>query len=153
MLGAEPQIVSEWLLPQCEGRRPGSSLNTNGLRQAQEATQCAGLSAPQLSHPLELECGLGCASFLELPWSCVSPRPCGPRPRRGTGLLSGASLGLKRLRLLGGLWLQRVVLSRRCVAHAAADGGRWAGLCGRGDGSRIPLLLSSLVRGAVVFEK
>lgn len=50
------------------------------------------------------------------------------------------------------LWAQGVVLSHSFVTHAAADGRRWAGLRGRRDGSRVPLLLSSVVREPV-FEK
>lgn len=50
-------------------------------------------------------------------------------------------------------WVQRVVLPRRFVAHAAADGGRWPGLCGGCDRSGIPLLLSSVVCEPVVLEK
>lgn len=50
------------------------------------------------------------------------------------------------------LWAQGVVSSHSFVSHAAADGRRWAGLRGCRDGSRIPLLLSSVVR-ELVFEK
>lgn len=51
------------------------------------------------------------------------------------------------------LWAQCVVLSRRFVVHAAADGGRWAGLHGCCDCSRIPRLLSRVVCETVIFEK
>lgn len=40
---------------------------------------------------------------------------------------------------------QGVVLSRRFARLAAAGGRRWAGLRGRGDCSRVPVLLGSVV--------
>lgn len=104
------------------------------------------------------------ASFSEIPWNCVFLGPyilrASPGGRKHSGHFGDCLWNEAKLRvnverarvgarLLGGRdsgrgELKCVVLSRRFITHAGAGGRRRAGLRGRRDGSRIPLLLSSV---------